>query len=114
MVNRQAVIMQIQRSQVMSCQVCGLKICISRHQLTLGSAMSCGRKFSASVVNAAIVNRNSKGLYTCKCTRDFTLQPGWKYHFLLQCGTVMASGALPFVCTSAEATTASVLLVTAM
>jgi len=46
----------------------------SRHKPTLGSAMSCGRKFSASVVNAAIVNRNSKGLYTCKRTRKFTLQ----------------------------------------
>ena len=66
--------MQIQRFQVMSCSVCGLKIRVSRHKPTLGSAMSCGRKFSASVVNAAIVNRNSKGLYTCKRTKRFMLQ----------------------------------------
>jgi len=32
---------------------------------TRGMAMSCGRKFSASVVNAAITNRNSSGRYTC-------------------------------------------------
>ena len=30
-------------------------------QRTLGMAMSCGRKFSASVVNAAMTNRNSNG-----------------------------------------------------
>ena len=40
---------------------------LSRHrrQRALGSAMSCGRKFSASVVNAATANRNSRGRYTC-------------------------------------------------
>ena len=33
--------------------------------LTFGSAMSCGKKFSASVVKAATMNKNSRGLYTC-------------------------------------------------
>lgn len=36
-----------------------------RLQRTLGMAMSCGRKFSASVVKAATRNRNSSGLYSC-------------------------------------------------
>jgi hypothetical protein len=31
---------------------------------TLGSEMSCGRKFSASVVKAATEKRNSRGRYT--------------------------------------------------
>jgi len=31
--------------------------------------MSCGRKFSASVVNAATANRNSSGRYTCAARR---------------------------------------------
>ena len=31
-----------------------------------GRAMSCGRKFSASVVNAATAKRNSSGRYTCE------------------------------------------------
>lgn len=33
---------------------------------TLGRAMSWGKKFSASVVKAAIENKNSRGLYNCR------------------------------------------------
>ncbi len=91
--------------QVMSCSVCDLMICVRRQKPTLGSAMSCGRKFSASVVNAAIVNRNSKGLYTCKHTRKFTVQTDCKDHC---CGTHLV------LCQPADATTASVLFITAM
>ena len=34
-------------------------------QLTLGRAMSWGKKFSTSVVKAATENRNSSGWYSC-------------------------------------------------